>query len=885
MNSSVTTADEVSLAENNVPVRVQEAEALYQSGKIEEAIGQLQTIVDSGVESAEAFHTLGVILIQQNRFDDGVDLLKRAIEIEPENIRYRMDIAKAFDFKGMSALAIDAFKAVVRLAEAGSADYVAASKKIEFIEANVFARQGNFGEALPRFQTLAEKYPDDMMIQYSLGLANMLTNNVDAAEQAFGKAVALSPEYADAYFYLASMQERKGNVQQAIKNFNKVVEINPKAPISIKARVKLGLIEGTMLARQGSVRDGLDILLEVLKLDPENLVALLAVSEFNQQLGKIADAEAGLRKIIELAPRHLEARFRLAGIYASTDRLANSIEQLEYIVEKGAGSPQAQRAQQILQRITASQQPAVSQDQQLEQMAAQLQSMIEAEPDKLELRIELGRVLLRQNKLAEAQVLFEFVAEHDPDNKLVQLTLATIYDDFALYDKSIERYSKVIALEKNKQDADKYIGLLSMVKAKKLFVEDKLGEAQRAFTEIIDENPENVLAHFYIGLINSREENMLKAVDAFEEVLRMVPGHSGARLNLAMGYERLNREEEAISEYRKLLQSKAPKSLLDSAKDRLFAAEKRIHGLTTSSSYMLSYDGNSNQSNDNPSQEFRSDLSVNMAYQHKLKNGLRLRASISPVYSNYHVGQFDFLNTSASLSATLLPKKYRLVGGYTNRLSEGLLNETRFSRSHVLFAEGSTRLKLPRITSPLSAEKVGTGVSTNLSVTSFDSESSPFFSAITSSIGASVNQQMKDNSALTFSYTFTHNKNKEDVGRDYAYNGHAFNVRYERRTRRIMRGLVANASYGLNHLRYVNPDSFSRFTAHRRNTSHNFTLGGSYQVHKKLRVLASLSYSINTTNLPIGFVLNTQDVIEGQQSTSLGDYKRLSTSVGVSMSF
>ena len=61
----------------------------------------------------------------------------------------------------------------------------------------------------------------------------------------------------------------------------------------------------------------------------------------------------------------------------------------------------------------------------------------------------------QQSMLPEARLEFEEVVRIDPDNLRGQMALASIYDDLGLYDEKIEKYSIVIALEKNKENADR----------------------------------------------------------------------------------------------------------------------------------------------------------------------------------------------------------------------------------------------------------------------------------------------------------------------------------------------------------------------------------------------------------------------------------------------
>src|SRR5690606_25639652 len=136
--------------------------------------------------------------------------------------------------------------------------------------------------------------------------------------------------------------------------------------------------------------------------------------------------------------------------------------------------------------------------------------------------------------------------------------------------------------------------------------------------------------------------------------------------------------------------------------------------------------------------DFRSDLSMNLAYQHKSRNDLRWRFLLSPSYINYHKGQFDYLNTTMTVSATLMPGRYTLVGGYTWRSNASLISDKRLSRMHTVFADGLLRTRLPNLLHPFSGELASSNLSANFSYSDFDARNSPFFSSYTASAGASL---------------------------------------------------------------------------------------------------------------------------------------------------
>ena len=841
-----------------------------------------KSILDQDPDNAEAHYRSGIIYMRQKQIRQGVEHLKRAVQLAPDNVTYHDSLANAYEFSRQNVLAIQEYKKVSEMAAPDSDEAKEALKKVGFLEATQYATEGRVDKALPIFEKLANEYPDDSLIQYSLGLAYLFVKDLDKSKRIFTDLIKVTPDNLNLYLNLATIYEQKGDLLKATENLRKVIELSPQGRFADQARERLGIIEGRLLMQEGNLNEALNTLKAVLDKTPNNVSALFTLAEVYQLLGQLGLSEQSFKKVIELSPSHLEARLRLAGIYVETNRLDEGIAALQEIVNLNKDSPQAHKATEILKKLQTAREQSMSESEKLKLTEERLQQLVNEDPNNAEAHFNLGRFYYQQRRLQDSRHELEEVVRIAPDNKRAQVALGALYDELGLYDLAIDRYSTVIALEKDKESADRYEELKELATGKKLYSDGNIGLAREKFEEIIAKHPDNASAHFYLGLIHASEEQLSKSVDDYEEVIRLLPGHVGARLNLALSLERLHREEDAISQYRKILEAGPPVNIAETAERRLEAAEKRISGLSTGLSYSMTSDSNTNLSNTNPADDLRSDLSVNIAYQYKLENGVRLRFSTSPTYSTYHVGHFDYLNTSSSLSATMFPANYTIVGGYTNRINRGLVTSSRFSDSKVFFGEGSARLKLPQIFSPFSGDHVISNLSLNASYTNFDSDNTPFFSAYIYNVGFGLNQPFGDRSSINLGYNYTINKNKYDdtLSADYAYKSHGIDAGFETA---IATGLSANIRYSIDLINYTNTDSVSQFTEFRKNMRQTISFGGSYRLSENIRFYTSMSWTINKSNLPVGFVLDAQDVIEGQQSSSLGEYDRGTITIGMNL--
>jgi hypothetical protein len=145
----------------------------------------------------------------------------------------------------------------------------------------------------------------------------------------------------------------------------------------------------------------------------------------------------------------------------------------------------------------------------------------------------------------------------------------------------------------------------------------------------------------------------------------------------------------------------------------------------------------------------------------------------------------------------------------------------------------------------------------------------------------SVSQPINGFNTLRLGYSYVLNENKELVGSDYAYTSHGLSAGLDH----LMPWGSINLNAGVTLFDYSNPDSYSQFTERRRNFRDSIALGTTYRYKPNISLFATLAWTDNRSNLPVGFILNSEDIIEGQQSSSLSDYLRTMLSAGINLRF
>lgn len=807
--------------------------------------------------------------------------LERIVAGDPADVDARLELAGIYATLGRTDDAVAQYEAVLNLVSEESEKGREASRRMRYLIATRHAERQELDDAAEMFGELAAEYPDNVLIQYSFGVAELLRGHLDEAQIAFEHVIELDPRYLNAYVNLATVHERRGEFRNTVELLERVIEIAPDSQAAVRAGTRLDIIEGGLLRDLGNLRGAAEAFERALESDPQNRAALRMLAEVHRRAGDRAAEAAVLERTVAAYPDDLGSRLDLAEALLAEGRHEESFDQLEAVAAQEPQGALAARQRALFERLRNTEEGRRRAEERTRAELERLQARVEENPDDAHAWRELAVFAYRVGEQDEALRAFEAARAIDPADLRTRYALAALYDTMGRFADASMEFSSALEHETDEDMIGKVTKTLRTVDAKLLYVEGRYPEAIAAFEALLANNPDDQLAHFYLGLIYSQEEEPLRAVDAYQEVIRIIPSHVGARLNLASNYERLNREEDAIAEYEKILQANPTGEVAETARRALESARRRIRGLSTNVSYVMAYDDNTNLSAASEVDDFRSDLSLNLSYQYKMRNGLRWRLAFAPTYATYHRGQFDYLNTNATLSLGFMRGRYNLVGGIMRRTSEGLVTESRIGRMNTVFAEGFTRIRLPRLLSPWSGEFVSSNVTASVSFSDFEGTSNPFFSARTGSLNLSIAQPLGTASSVRGGYQFVINDNKELVGSDYAYTSHGLSAGLDHR---LSWGSV-NASYGLTLLDYTNPDSFSRFTRTRENVRHSLSAGASWRFRPGMRLFTTVAWTRNRSNLPVGFVLSSEDIVEGLQSSSLSDYDRLVVSTGLSVSF
>jgi tetratricopeptide (TPR) repeat protein len=232
--------------------------ALFQKGRMDEAILHFQTALRIKPDYALACYNLGNALLQKGRRDEAMIRFQEALQIKP-------DYAEAHDNLG-----------------------------------NLLLQNDRVDEAMVHYQKALQIKPDSAEAHNNLGNALFQKGRVDEAIAQCLAALQIKPDYADAHDNLGNLLLQKGNADEAIAQFKQALEIKPGFPEALN---NLAWVLAT--SSQGLLRNGgqaVELAERANRLTGgDNPVILHTLAAAYAEAGRFGDALRSDQKAVALA--------------------------------------------------------------------------------------------------------------------------------------------------------------------------------------------------------------------------------------------------------------------------------------------------------------------------------------------------------------------------------------------------------------------------------------------------------------------------------------------------------------------------------------------------------------------------------------------------------
>jgi protein O-GlcNAc transferase len=276
---------------------IAQAVGLHQAGRLQEAAALYQQILVQVPRHFDAMHLLGVIALQEERYEQAENLISAALKISPDHVAALGNLGTAFMRAGKLEAARKNFERTVKLQPA-------AEVPLSNLGA-VLRQQGRSQDALTPLRRAFAINPKSVAVCNLLGACLLDLGDAQGAARAFEAGTIAEPSNGDGWANLAAALSRIGDSDAALKFATKAAGMLPQ---SSSARSVLATVQ----LEKGQLGTALATFREAVALPNPSTQTLCAFGNALMRSGLCSEARQALTKAIELDGNNASARWALA---------------------------------------------------------------------------------------------------------------------------------------------------------------------------------------------------------------------------------------------------------------------------------------------------------------------------------------------------------------------------------------------------------------------------------------------------------------------------------------------------------------------------------------------------------------------------------------------
>lgn len=251
---------------------------------------------------------LGLGCLNAGLLQEAVSAFRQAIALKPDYGTAHANLARAFDLLGLFGQAVASYQIALR--------FMPKSADMHSRLGELLAEQNRVAEAIANYQAAASCVPGTTLARLNEARILMLEQKFAAASELLRQTVSLDPTCAKAYELLGMIAYNSGRFDEAVTDFRRAIEIDPRQTISYLSLVNAKKITRDDAALLDRMRD---MLKDTRLPDPDRIL-------LNFALGKAMDDQREYAEAIQ----HFDAanRIRTPQIVFDRKHLSKRVDQI-----------------------------------------------------------------------------------------------------------------------------------------------------------------------------------------------------------------------------------------------------------------------------------------------------------------------------------------------------------------------------------------------------------------------------------------------------------------------------------------------------------------------------------------------------------------------------
>jgi protein O-GlcNAc transferase len=339
---------------------IAEAAALHQDGRLDEAAQMYRQILTRSRHDFDANHLLGVVALQQGRFEVAQRLINIALALRPNEVAAICNLGVSYLRDGQLQPALQWFELAVKLQPDSSAALTNLGETLYHL--------GRHSTAVPLLEAACTVDPSSYAAHNLLGACLLQVGDNHNAAKHFEVATRLHPDDAEAWSNLSVASKAVGQDDRARDFAEKAAQLRPVAPAaSLNASADIQSEQGRIEEAVENIRQGMP------PADP-SVNMLVAYANTLIANGLTVEAIEQLERARVLDENNLTVRWVLAiaqikpfyesevEIPKSRDAFDNALDEIQSWYESTAGIETAHEAVGTVQPFWLAYQPYNNKD-------------------------------------------------------------------------------------------------------------------------------------------------------------------------------------------------------------------------------------------------------------------------------------------------------------------------------------------------------------------------------------------------------------------------------------------------------------------------------------------------------------------------------------------
>lgn len=357
-----------------------------------------------------------------------------------------------------------------------------------FMRGTVYKQSGERAAAKEDFAKALQNDQEFYLAAIALAEIELIGDNITGARQLLNQVLSINDRHVGSMYGLALMDYKEKNIPGAIAWLEKSIAVNPKGMRAVETLMGI-------LLESGDANELLKFGRKFQNDHPENPIQFLLIGVAHSYLHNYAEAESNLQRYVDSNPGDLRTRM--------------------FLVE-------------IASRLDSS-----------DKLLTHLDLLLKEHPDDSYLLAIKAKSLLKDNKVDEAAVIVNKLAEQGFSNGLVTELRGDIHYTKKEYKQALAVYQELFKRVKTYNLGLKLSRLYAWFK--------QYDEAERILRSMLGDNPSDVALKLTIASLYSTSGKPDAADVEYREVLELDPDNIAALNNLALIYLDKGEYTDALS--------------------------------------------------------------------------------------------------------------------------------------------------------------------------------------------------------------------------------------------------------------------------------------------------------------------------------------------------